>query len=345
MRESLRIAITGLGSHSGQSVLSSLRHSLPEAWVLGLDAATDVAGLYQCDAHAKVPLVSAGAAYLESVAELLHRYEINVLIPGLDVELPIVAAQHAALAAVGRTIVVCSSEVISLCRSKLACARALRSHGLPFVETWPLVEVLEGRNDPTFPCIVKPDRGSGSRGIHIVAQGEPWPDLLNLDDYIVQPLLVGADETAGTVPVSQRAREELSIQGVVGADGTIAGIFLGRTHKDRGISLLHAPLLRPEVEAPARAILELLAGMGLRGPCNIQGRWTHQGPVFFEVNPRFTGGTAARTQLGFEEVWATIALLHWGEPVANVAPRLRTRKDLVCLKHMTETLVPLAAMA
>lgn len=338
----LRIALTGIGSHTGCSVLASLRTSLPEAWVLGLDARPEAAALFACDARSLVPPLSQKEAYLEALVGLVLRYRLDALIPCLDRELLLLAQERGRFEALGCTVVVAEPEVIRICRSKRATAERLRSAGLPFAETWTLEEAARRWDTVPFPCLAKPDQGSGSRGIQVLKAGAPWPE--GPGDWAVQVLLQGAGDPPLDGSGSQRDCEELSFQGVVAPTGQVAGLFLGRTRKDRGISLMHAPLLHPEAAEPARAILGVLASLGLRGPCNLQGRWTAEGPCFFEVNPRFTGGTAARTVLGFEEVWASLALLQAGWPVDQVRPRLGCREDLVCLKHMCETGVPLAEL-
>jgi hypothetical protein len=67
--------------------------------------------------------------------------------------------------------------------------------------------------------------------------------------------------------------------------------------------------------------------------------------VLYELNPRFTGITAVRAAMGFNECEAALRLFVLGEAPEAVARDLRYTEDTVCLRYVTEELVSRAAVA
>jgi carbamoyl-phosphate synthase large subunit len=88
----------------------------------------------------------------------------------------------------------------------------------------------------------------------------------------------------------------------------------------------------PDVEEEAARIG---AAFGLRGPSNVQLRRGADGPVAFEVNPRFSGTTALRALAGWNDVGAAVRHYLYGEPIALQPPRAGR-----ITRHWDEVFVP-----
>jgi len=82
------------------------------------------------------------------------------------------------------------------------------------------------------------------------------------------------------------------------------------------------------------------AALGARGPLNLQGFMTSDGIRFFEANPRFTGSSQVRTLLGYREVEAAVRHFALQEPPSRVRACLKPVSGWVCLRQMTERVVP-----
>jgi carbamoyl-phosphate synthase large subunit len=93
----------------------------------------------------------------------------------------------------------------------------------------------------------------------------------------------------------------------------------------------------PEVGEVAGAIATAL---GPLGPCNVQLRIHDGRPVPFEINPRFSGTTALRARMAFNEVEAALVHFVQGMPV----PPLEPRTDGVVLRYWNELYVPAEAV-
>jgi len=136
-----------------------------------------------------------------------------------------------------------------------------------------------------------------------------------------------------------RQEDEVSIQGVVAPDGTVVAVFVSINELRDGVPVKIVPTLDPGLHDFAQRTFAVFAQMGHVGPINVQGRVTRQGLVLYEINPRFTGITAVRAEMGFNECEAALRLFALGESPTAVASDLRCRADAVCLRYVTEQMV------
>ena len=90
------------------------------------------------------------------------------------------------------------------------------------------------------------------------------------------------------------------------------------------------------VRAAAEKMAKCLTELGQVGPCNFQSRITAEGPFFYEINPRFSGGSGMRAALGFNEVEACLRHLVLNQSAQEVRSCLATRYDQICGMHPAE---------
>jgi nucleoside-diphosphate-sugar epimerase len=132
-------------------------------------------------------------------------------------------------------------------------------------------------------------------------------------DAFLQPLLRPAPGDAYAAKFQDEVRKgcvpqvsELSVQVITGKDGVVLGKLATINKLKQGVPVEIFPVDREEIWSAVDRILVPLQEFGLRGPINIQGRITGEGVRFFEVNPRFTGISGLRAQLGFNGVEACL---------------------------------------
>lgn len=330
-----RVAVTGMGSFTGPAIVRSLRATHPNLEIWGLDARLDTEALDLCNHALVVPMARAGL--LEALLSLVEQERIELLIPALDSELEVLASRTGEFALRNCLLLAGGDPFIQLCRSKLACSRFLRSQGLPFAPTWRCTEVESPETLP-FPLLVKPEFGSGGKGQVLLQDVRHWKSgQEGFDGMVAQPLL-----HAKGFPGAGRAwvQPEFVAQTLHDSVGGLAGTFLGTCRKRGGTTWTMTPFQDPAISAVVAAMAAALVPLGLSGPCNFQGIVTDEGPVFFEVNPRFGGATGLRTALGFQEVGASIGLLADGASIGEVAEMLSQQFDKVALRRSTEYLVP-----
>ena len=125
----------------------------------------------------------------------------------------------------------------------------------------------------TFPVIVKPRRGAGSRGVRIVKDRQALTAQGIDPTQIIQEFLPG---------------QEYSVDVIADREGhVVAAVPRTRTRVDSGVSIAGLTLHDPELEAVASAVA---TAIGLIGVANVQLRRDVNGlPALLEVNPRFAG--------------------------------------------------------
>lgn len=276
-----RVLVTGAGGPAGVAVLRSLARR-DDVTVLAADMDRYASGLYLVDAGAR-HLVEPGLAetFVDSLLALCERERVDVLFSTVDVELPRVAAERKRFDAIGTVLAAPSLETLEVSLDKYALAQ--RCAGAVLV---PRTELL-GASDPNsweYPVIVKPRRGAGSRGVHLVADADALRALGEDEDTLVQAHLPG---------------EEYSVDTLADADGhVVAAVPRSRLRVDSGVSVAGCTVADAELEATARRVA---AAIGLTGVANVQlRRDAEDRPALLEVNPRFPGAMPLTVAAGVD---------------------------------------------
>jgi carbamoyl-phosphate synthase large subunit len=209
------------------------------------------------------------ADFVDGIRDLCVSDSIDVVISTVDVELPALAARRDDLGGAVLAAPPLATLDVTLDKWELAqrCAPLLRV---------PVTRLLNADGIGlrwTFPVIVKPRRGAGSRGVRLVPDRAALAAMEPDDALIIQEHLPG---------------DEFSVDVLADANGNVvAAVPRTRTRVDSGVSIagqtVHDEALERTAAAVARAI-------GLRGVANVQLRRDTEGvPALLEVNPRFPG--------------------------------------------------------
>jgi carbamoyl-phosphate synthase large subunit len=216
----------------------------------------------------RIPFASA-SEFIGELAELCRDIEVDVLVPGVDEELlPIAYAR----AHVAPDVLLPPASFVETHLDKLTSQARLKSLGIPV----PATEPLPVRRSVSFPCIVKPRRGRGSRDVAIVRSEDELRAHVLLcrrpaEDFIVQELLPGQEYTV--TMVSDR-------------DGVLRAVVPVKVEMKRGITL-RARTDRDD--AVTAACVAIHAAAPVAGCFNIQLVKSAAGDVRpFEVNPRIS---------------------------------------------------------
>lgn len=308
----IRIGITSIGSGVGQSVADACRLSGLPMQLVGMGYTPFAFGGFDCDLRAELPDIH-DSGYVDRVLERCREHRLDILIPGLDDELLPLARNRTRFAAAGVEVIVAGERMLELCRDKACMSRELASLSPAVLET---LDVETGRELATagkleFPLIAKPRAGFASRGVHVINGVDDLRPLTR--DHILQTVAVpraGDPNRAAFLHALRQGRilqvSEISAQIVIGRDGTELGRVVTCNRLAHGVPVEVIPVDAPEIRAAIDRLLPTFLDMGLRGPLNLQGRLTDDGPKFFEMNARFTGITGLRAMAGFNEVEAVI---------------------------------------
>lgn len=165
----IRIAVTSVGSGIGQSIVDSCKLSSLPLDVTGLDMNPYSFGGCFCDHFGLIPAVSSDE-YLEVLLTECKRRGIQLLIPGLDSELLILARSRERFEAIGTRVLVGGADFIELVRDKVEWSRRLSAKSeviLPCYDRDELGPALAA-GKVKFPLIAKPKDGSASEGLVVL---------------------------------------------------------------------------------------------------------------------------------------------------------------------------------
>lgn len=270
-RRLLRVLVTGAGGPAAIAAMKSLRaDDLIE--LLAADMDPWAAGLYLVPPRART-LIPPGAApgFAGSLLARCVALDVDVVLPTVDAELRPLAHARDEFAAAGIQLLLAPAAALEIVLDKLLLAQ----HCAGTVRV-PRTELFGPGVNPgswTYPVIVKPRTGSGSRGIREVGSAAELAAMERSSALIVQEFLPG---------------EEYSVDVLADRGGqVIASVPRIRARVDSGVSVGARTAHDPEIEEFGRAVARTT---GLTYVANVQCRRDQAGcPALLEVNPRMPG--------------------------------------------------------
>jgi carbamoyl-phosphate synthase large subunit len=229
--------------------------------------------LYFADGALRLPRVVA-SNYISILLELVERENIQLIVPTIDTELPILAKNADVFSARACLLLVSSPRLIAITSDKWLTIRACSEAGIRVPRSW----LPEGLDEAELPeeLFIKPRDGSASQHTYAVGRGALSAVLPLVPNALIQERLIGQEITVDALldldgrPIHYVPRYRLKTVGGESVQGvTIDDHML----KDWLIS-----------------ILEFASAMGGRGPLTLQAFLTEDGPVLSEINARFGGG-------------------------------------------------------
>jgi carbamoyl-phosphate synthase large subunit len=172
-----------------------------------------------------------------------------------------------------------------------------------------------------FPLLAKPRFGFASRGVSLILNRDQLASVIGntsllLQRYIGCPQAVSdymeASRSAGIPLFNSFESTKYSFQAMIGNAGEVLGQFATEHQMSQGVSQRVAKNHDADGLALGIKCAEAFAAAGWRGPINVQCQRTPDGELLaYEFNGRFTGATAARMMLGYDEM--AVALQHFAE--------------------------------
>lgn len=223
-------------------------------------------------------------SFTESMREICARLKIDLLIPGVDEELPALSRMRGAPG--WPQILTPQDWFVDLMLDKLKTSETLRGAGLDGPVTLPLSRAAE----IAFPLIAKPRSGRGSRGVMKLDRLEQAAAYLTLQSgppeaYVAQELGLG-DEYTVFVAADAQAR--------------LRAVAPVHAFEKRGVTIRAETALPTPILDYVRRFQEALKPVGVY---NIQCMLTPEGRVLpFEVNPRVSTTFVLVIATGYDPV-------------------------------------------
>jgi len=291
-----RVLLTGAGGPAGRALAAQLKsRGIP---VLGTD-------IRELPAGAGITVVPVPAAtdpeLVSALRRLVIREGINLVIPTVSAELPLLAAYRAAFGT-GVRVIIGEPGPVSVAHDKLFTAWQLQSAGIPvprfgvpsdFADADAAMAALGG------PVVVRPRQSRGEHPAVVIDPGShvEWHRLP--EGQIVQEFIPGA----GYGPM---------VFGSPAHNGCAPFVVVvEKTELDRGAVGKAVATRRVEVDEAmdvGTVAMAAVGSLGLTGPVDVDVRRRHDGtPVVLDVNARF-GANSWRAPELLDAVLACCAL-------------------------------------
>jgi carbamoyl-phosphate synthase large subunit len=251
--------------------------------VLGTDATPDLSpASHLVDRCFQVPRCS-DPKFVPATMEICGMYNVNLIIPTIDPELPIYAAHAKEFETAGTKVLISSPSAIDIAFDKRRTNDWFAANGFPTVMQQSVTEVLDNLSQWRFPVLAKPRRGSASIGVRIVNDAETLRSLREVEGLLVESIARGVEHTTNLfVDRSGRCLCAVPHQRLETRGGEVS----------KGVTVKNQKLMEL-----AKNVAEALPGA--RGPLNLQGFVDENEKVqFTEINARFGGGFPLAAEAG-----------------------------------------------
>lgn len=288
------ILLLGVGGNVSQGILKALRESALDLYIIGACVSEYSSGLYLCD-EAVISPFAASENFIPWVLDICNSKKIDMILTG--VEENILALQNSIDLIKEKTstqFIACNSEQLSIGQSKLGTCRWLKENGCNYPKFCASQDSMGCRDliaEIGFPVIAKPIRGKSAAGVRIIHNDLELSEILEMDDYVLEEYL---PETNG----------EYTVGCYCDKNGILKDVIVMERRLRNGTTVYSKVVHDKAIENEARKICSKFKPTG---PLNIQMRYSNNGiPVCFELNVRFSGSTAMRTNFGYKDVKAML---------------------------------------
>lgn len=306
------VLVTGVGAIIGQGIIRSLRVCNHSVKIVGLDRSFSSPGPGWCDVFVQKPTCDErSAGYLDFWRDLIIKERIDIVLPGLEVDMQFLDDQREALTSQNDdcALALNHSALITLAGDKWLMHEFLKDHGMPTIPTiidvgWDEALAALG----TASVLLKPRHGNGSRGIVRLHDREDFAYWTRkaTGPWMLQRI-VGSDEEEYTVGSFG-----------LGNGQAVEPIIMRRRLSAAGNTLQAQVIEHPLIEKRVADLNMLLKPVG---PTNYQFRMQDGETYLLEVNPRFSSSNSLRTGFGYNE--ARMALDYFLMKRVPPAPDIR----------------------
>lgn len=312
MNKKITALVTAVGGRSvGYQILECLKLSKNPYRIVTGDIDPFSPGLYEVDTAYLLPAAD-DSKYIDKVLELVKREKIDVILPGSQAEVKVIAKNKEILEKNGAIPIVSSSTVVENSFDKIKLYRFLSENKVLIPKTVEL-DSPDKAESLKFPIVIKPTKDtSGSRNVHIIKDMEELKSLF--DGLKKEKIELLAQEYIGSED------EEYTVGVMIGKNGEIIDSIVMKRRLiglSRGVErIINSKVYilstgysqgffvnQPDVKKYCEHVAKIV---GAVGPLNIQCRRGEKGVYIFEVHPRFSGSASMRALMGFNEPDALI---------------------------------------
>ena len=275
------VLLTGAGGAVAPALIRRLQNNGYK--VLAADMDKFAVGLFLADKGFIIPAGNSDE-FIPVLKNICKKEKVDILITGVDEEL----IPSLELEKEGVIVLIPRREFVFLCLDKYNLMKNLELHKINVPKTR---LVSEGIGDISFPIIIKPRCGRGSRGIGVVNTKVELASFIKTSPYgseelILQKYIDGAEYTVSVV---------------VWRDGEVQVVVPKKVICKKGITKLAITERNDKIENLCYRVQKKLRA---DGPFNVQLKLdilTGE-PYIFEINPRFSTTISLTIASGIDEL-------------------------------------------
>lgn len=346
MGNEIPILITGVGGGSlGREIMKSLRMVEKNYKIIATDMSKNSIGLFDTKFRYIVPKASS-LNYIETILKICKNEKIQVLIGGSEPEIEIIAKNKKIFFENGIKVLSNSWDVIKKSADKFEVIKLLNSFGIkcPKTKIFQTNEDLEEFS--SFPIIIKPRFGSGSRNVFIAYDIDDARMFCTyLKKYGQEPIIqehIGNFEEEFTIGVlfddGGKLCTSIAMKRIL--EGGISTRQISVNPIDNQKYIISSGISQgyfDDFEEIRKFGEKIALKLNSMGPINIQCRKIKNEIVPFEINPRFSASVAVRSKVGHNEPNIFLRYKLFNEIPKNVAI-----KSKLVLKDFTEKEIELS---
>lgn len=302
------IGITSIGSGVAQSIIDSCKLSNLNIEIIGFSNNPFSFGAYDCSKHIIVPSVN-NPTYINKLLSVCINNRVKILFPAFDTELLGLSKCKKLFENNGIKIVLSGDKLIKISRNKLILSNVMRKISKNFVQSYSSSQVLDliKKKQIQFPLISKPISGSSSKNVYYIKNLKELRTVPK--DSIIQKIIYPSKKDPNLKKFLNSIKKndllqvsEISVQLLFNKNSRLLGSMSTLNKLSNGIPVEIVPFENKKLNLVIKKILPFFRNNKAFGPINLQGRLSNNGPIFFEINPRYTGITGMRALMGFNEV-------------------------------------------
>lgn len=261
------------------ALLGLFRRSLRELGLPGEVIASDMSRLssafHAADRAVQVPPCQS-EQFVPDLVEVCRAHAVRLVVPTIDTELAVLAANRDRFAAVGATVVVSDPETVAIGSDKELTHAWLERNRFPTVRQTTAREAVEDRDGWPLPLVVKPRWGSASIGVGVVRSHEELELAARRPDMVAQTVAPGTEHTVDVL--------------LDGSGRAVCAVPRRRLEVRAGEVSKGVTVRCPTVAQLVRRMCETLPGAYGAVTVQVFLDDAEGEPRVIEINPRFGGG-------------------------------------------------------
>ncbi len=279
------ILITGVGGAAGTFIIKHLQNN--NFKVVAVDSNPHSYGLLCGDINIVVPNCL-DESYIPTIRNICLQEGISFILPLIDEELSALKSLES-----DTLKVICPTiKFVNLCLDKFSLMRELSSIDVFVPETFLL---SENHASLTFPVVIKPRRGRGSRDVFFARNADELDRIILLkknclDDFLIQKKIEG---------------DEYTVSVVVNPDNQLIAVVPKKIIEKKGITKAAVTESNREISLLCEKIVKFLTPSN---PFNVQliVNAVDKKSYVFEINPRYSTTVTLTIKAGVDEIMTAI---------------------------------------